>query len=178
MCYLQHCKTALYIAYNLFIWWKEMFTCFINFKSVLNKYTWLWCLLLYGGSLWTILYFRCQRMPWEPRHLFKWSVYQYRWLFPLWMSDGLQPWLHWSTLRGWVLTPHYILGSFHSISHVQQKVSQAPWVVGGFTEPVSAASNNCFFFSLFTFTSRSGLREHGESCPTSAFHQIYKLWCA
>lgn len=67
-------------------------------------------------SSWAVLYFRCQWVSWEPRHLLKRAVHQHRWLFPLWVSNGLQPGLHWSPVCGWVLPlvdalwmPYFIL---------------------------------------------------------------------
>jgi hypothetical protein len=125
-CYTQYIECT----YTIFMCHKY---CMYKIISQCMKYIFLWHVsLIYFDSIWTILaylfvwrgswevlYCRCQWVSWEPRHLLKWSVYQHRWIFSMWMSNGLQPWLYWSAMCGWVLAPHYTIRNCYLISHTQ-----------------------------------------------------------
>lgn len=169
MRYIYH-ETTLYAKYNTYLS-GNMFTCFINFKSLLNRYS------------------------------FDISFYieeVYGWFFILDVNECLEspgicsngqcintdgsfrcecPMGYNLDYTGVRCVGECCLHVTHLESSILVLIFQASWVVVGFTEPVSIASN-CFFFSHLIFSSRSGLCEYGESCPTSAFSQIYRLWCA
>lgn len=88
VCFSSKKKNNIYVPFML-----DM--CLVDTATLAHLFLW--------RSSWAVLYFRCQWVSWEPRHLLKRAVYQHRWLFPLWVSNGLQPGLHWSPVCGWVV---------------------------------------------------------------------------
>lgn len=87
----------------------KMYVCNTEQKGILlmfiNIYTWYTKGVLRQISkqylTWFFL-FRCQRMSWEPRNLFQWSLYKHRWIIPLWVSLRIQSRLYWSALCRYV----------------------------------------------------------------------------